>query len=278
MRAFISADMEGITGVAVLDDVSKGTADYEDAVALMHGDVNAAIEGAVEAGADEVLVNDAHGSMANLRRADVDGRADLVRGRLKPRAMMEGLDADHDVALLIGYHARAGTAGGVLDHTVLGSDLLQLRVNGIEVGELGWNARLAAHLGVPVGLVTGDDRTVTEARDELGDVETVAVKRGIGRFAAQCRPPVDTRADIEEAAARAVERAADGTLEPSTDLEPPVRIEVDWSTTHHAGEAARAPGIELVDDRTTAVSAPAYEDAYEAAVSMIVIGSRASPE
>ena len=82
MRAFISADMEGITGVAVLDDVSKGTADYEDAVELMHGDVNAAIEGAVDAGADEVVVNDAHGSMANLRRADVDGRADLVRGGL----------------------------------------------------------------------------------------------------------------------------------------------------------------------------------------------------
>lgn len=278
MRVFISADMEGITGIATLDDVSRGELDYEQGRELMHGDVNAAIEGTIEGGAEEVLVNDSHGSMSNLRRADVDDRARLVRGSTKPRRMMAGLSADHDVALFVGYHAKAGTAGGVLNHTMLGSDLVRLRVNGSEVGELGWNARLAAQLGVPVGLVTGDDKTEEEAEAELRDVETVVVKTGIGRFAADCRPPGETRPAIRAAAARTVERAASGGFEQSLAVETPVRIEADWVTTHHAAGAALQPGVERVDGRTTAVEQRTYEAVYEAAVAMILAGARSTPD
>jgi D-amino peptidase len=280
MRVFVSADMEGITGVAAAEDVVRGEPEYERGKELLHGDVNAAVEGAFAGGATEVLVNDSHSSMRNLDRASLDERATLIRGNTKPRSMMQGLDADHDCALFVGYHAMAGTPGAVLNHTFFGSKLLRLRVNGSEVGELGWNARFAAAEGVPVGLVTGDDATVVEARDELGEApEAVAVKEGIDRFTARCRPASDARRDLREAAQRAVERAGSGSLDASTPpVETPVRIEADWATTNLAARAAGVPDIERAGGRTTAVEAASYVAAYEATVGMLRAGGAGEDE
>lgn len=271
MRVFVSADMEGVTGIATPEDVVKGEPGYAAGQARMVADVNAAVEGAVEAGADEVLVNDAHFTMTNLPRADLDDRARLVRGNSKPRSMMQGLDADHDVALMVGYHARAGTAGGVLNHTYLGWELVRVRVDGDEVGELGCNARLAGALGVPLGLVTGDDAVCREADRELPEPETVSVKTGTDRYAADCRPPAETEPDIRQAATRAVERARDGDLSPPPVTEP-ATVEFDWATTNQAHRAAMMPGVERVADRTTAVAGD-YPGVYDDAIGMLRAGA-----
>ena len=277
MHVFISADMEGVTGVAAAEDVVRGEPEYERGKEMLHGDVNAAIEGACAGGASEVLVNDSHSKMRNLDRAELDDRATLIRGNTKPRSMMQGL-ADADLAMFVGYHAKAGTAEAVLNHTFFGHELLRLRVNGSEAGELGWNARFAAAHGVPVGLVTGDDATVEEARDELGDVpETAAVKEAVDRFTARCRPASETRADVREAAQRAVQRADAGELSPR-EVETPTRIEADWATTNLAASAAGSPGVERAADRTTAVEADSYADAYEATVGMLRAGRAGSDE
>jgi D-amino peptidase len=272
MRAFISADMEGITGVAAAEDVISGTDEYDRGQTLLHSDVNAAVEGAFAGGADEVLVNDSHASMRNLERAALDDRADLLRGNTKPRSMVQGLESGHDVALFVGYHAMAGTAGAVLNHTVLGHEVVRLLVDDTEVGELGWNLRYAAALGVPLGLVTGDDATVAEARAEPGDPETVAVKAGIDRFTARCRPVEVTTTEIREATTRAVERARDAEL-PVPVVEDPTTVAVDWTTTNQAARAGTHPGVERVSDRRTSVTAQQYPDAYEAAVAMIRAGA-----
>lgn len=277
MRVFISADMEGATGVATPTDVVKGEADYAVGQEAMEGDVNAAVAGVCDAGAEEVLVNDSHSSMTNLSRVNLDDRAGLLRGSTKPRSMVEGLTADHDVALFVGYHAKAGTPGGVLNHTYLGHELVSVRVNGAEVGELGCNARVAFALGVPVGLVTGDDKTVDEAAAELGDVETVAVKRGVDRFSAECRPPATTRSGIRKAAARAVERARAGTL-PLGPVEEPAVVEMDWSATNHARRAACASRAERVGGRTTRAEADDYVTAFETAVGMLRAGAAGRDE
>lgn len=278
MRVFVSADMEGVSGVAAAEDVVRGEPEYDRSKALLHGDVNAAVEGAFAGGATDVLVNDSHSSMRNLDRAALDDRAILIRGGTKPRSMMQGLDPDHDVAFFVGYHAMAGTPGAVLNHTFFGSKLLRLRVNGAEAGELGWNARLAAAEGVPVGLVTGDDRTAAEASDELGETpETVAVKEGVDRFTAKCRPESESQADIRNAAERAVERAASGALEAPA-VEEPTRIEADWATTNLAARAAGAPGVERAGDRTSAVEADEYPEAYEATVGMLRAGGSGEDE
>lgn len=275
MRVFISADMEGISGVASPHDVAREGDAYDAGQALMHRDVNAAIEGAVAGGATEVLVNDSHSSMRNLNRDELDDRATLIRGNTKPRSMVQGLDADHDVALFVGYHAMAGTAGGVLNHTFLGHEVIALRVNGTEMGELGWNLRFAAALGVPIGLVTGDDATTQEAASEPGSPETVTVKTGIDRFTARCRPTSDTCDDIMQAARRAVDRTNDGVV-PYPDVEGQTVVSVDWATTNQAGAAAGTSDVERQGGRQTCVAADSYVEAYEAAVAMLRAGASGS--
>jgi len=271
MDVFVSADMEGITGVAAAEDVVDGEPEYDRGTELLHGDVNAAVEGAVAGGADTVLVNDAHSSMRNLDRGRLDDRATLVRGNTKPRSMMQGLTASYDVALFVGYHASAGTPGAVLNHTFFAHELIQLAVDGQAVGELGWNARLAGALGVPVGLVTGDDATIAEANGELSDPETVAVKEGIDRFTAVCRPTSETGPAIEDAAQRAVERAGDDDLAIPTVAEP-ATVAATWATTNQAARAAGAPGVVREDGRRTSVTAQRYPAAYEATVGMLRAG------
>lgn len=271
MRVFISADMEGITGVAASADVVRDADAYDRGQRLMHGDVNAAIEGAVAGGAEEVLVNDAHASMRNLDRDILDERATLVRGNTKPRSMVQGLADDHDVACFVGYHAMAGTAGAVLDHTFHSHEVIRLHVNGREVGELGWNLRFAAALGVPLGLVTGDDATIAEATAEPGDPETVAVKAGIDRFTARCRPAGETHADIRDAAERAVERASANDL-PIPAVGEPTTVAVDWATTNQAARAAGPPDVERDSDRRTSVTADRYVAAFEASVAILRAG------
>lgn len=277
MRVFISADMEGISGIATPADVVTGESAYEKGQALMHGDVNAAIEGALAGGAEEIVVNDSHSSMTNLERGELHEAARLIRGNTKPRSMMQGVETDHDVAMFVGYHAKAGTAGAVLNHTFIGHELLDVRINGESAGEMGWNARLANRLGVPVGLVTGDDKTTAEAMDELGDAETVTVKDGIDRFTADCKPPAETTSSIHDAAVRAVERAAAGEFDQPA-IEEPVTIETDWSATNHAHRAGQVPGIERVDDRTTQLTAGEYPTAYEMTVAMLRAGADARNE
>jgi D-amino peptidase len=275
MRVFVSADMEGVSGIATAEDVVKGCEEYARGQELLHRDVNAAVAGAFDAGAEEVLVNDAHSTMRNLDPERLDGRAALVRGATKPRSMVEGVGRDHDLAFFVGYHAMAGTPNAVLNHTFLAHELLRLRVGDEEVGELGWNARFCAALGVPVGLVTGDDATCAEAVGELGEVETVAVKEGIDRFSARCRPIDDTEAGIREAAARAVERASEFSI-PS--VEEPARIEADWAATNHAARAAGLPGVERVAGRTTGVEAGEYPEAFERTVAMLRGGAAGRDE
>ena len=129
--------MEGISGIVHGDQTTPGTPEYASGRKWMAEDVNAAVEGALEAGATEVLVNDSHGSMRNIDPDDLDPRAILISGTPKPLSMMQGIDASFAACLFIGYHAKAGTADAILDHTISGSVVRAVRINGLELPELG---------------------------------------------------------------------------------------------------------------------------------------------
>jgi D-amino peptidase len=176
MRIYISADMEGISGVVHSEQTAPGAREYERACALMLGEVNAAIAGAYEGGATTVLVNDSHWNMRNLNLLELDPRAELISGLPKPLTMMQGIDGGFDGACFVGYHARAGTAAASIDHTCTGQ-IFQLLVNGRELGKLGLNTLLAATYDVPAILATGDQQLVAEAQELLGEaLVTVQVK------------------------------------------------------------------------------------------------------
>lgn len=202
LKIFISVDMEGITGVVHWKDVMRDGKDYDIFRTIMTREVNAAIEGAVAAGATEIVVRDSHGSARNILPDLLDARALLIRDWSGgPKGMMEGVDESFDAVIFIGYHARAGTPDALLEHTSSGS-VMNFSVNGISMPEGGYNSLIAGTYGVPVVFVAGDKALCGQMETLLGDVETVAVKEGIGGAAVNLHPEVSRnkiRAGVEKA-------------------------------------------------------------------------------
>ena len=198
-KVFISADMEGISGISASDQLSAAGAEYNRSRKMMADDVNAAIRGARAGGATTIVVNDSHGTMRNLRLEDLAPEVSLISHSFKKSGMMEGLDDTFDAVIFVGYHAKAGHPGGLFAHT--GSGVVRdVRVNGTSMGEGGLNTLVAAWYGVPVVLVTGDDVAVKQVAEIATSARTVAVKRAINPRAVELRPFKDVHADIERAA------------------------------------------------------------------------------
>lgn len=249
MQVYVSVDMEGVAGVATRDQVARGGHGYQRAQALMTAEANAAVEGAFAGGAHGVLVNDSHGTMDNLLPDRLDPRARLVHGTPKLDCMAEGIAAEHDVAFFVGYHAAAG-APGVLAHT-FSSQLAGVRLNGAAVSEAEVNALQAAAVGVPVGLLTGDDVICRRAREVLPGVTTVEVKQARGVYAAISVSPARAGDLIREAAAEAVSHA--GGLRP-VGVPDVLDVEVDMLLAVAAEHGSMIPGAERVADRTLRMS------------------------
>jgi D-amino peptidase len=259
MDVFISIDMEGVAGVATREQCRRGADDYGIGRRLMTAEANAAVAGAVDAGADQVVVRDAHGDMANLLPDELDRRAELIIGSPSAHAMMEGIDTrPFAVALFVGYHAAAGVEAAVLAHTYSGTSFHDVRIDGRSVTEAELNAWLAGEYGIPVGLVTGDDRICAVAEARLPGVRTVKVKRGHGFTVAASRHPEDARAAIRAAAADAVRGAPELT---PTVASGPVTIEVDLTDLRRADLCALPPHVER-DGRTVRYTGERYLDAF----------------
>lgn len=265
VNVFISVDMEGIGGVVNRDQVVSDGKDYDRARKWMTEEVNAAVVGALAGGATEVLVNDSHGNMRNVLVEDLHEKATLISGSPKPMSMMQGLDESFDLVFFIGYHARAGTEDGVLDHTYSSSTVSNIKVNGKVMPESGINAAVAGYHGVPVGLISGDSNAVGQARDLLGDVEGVVVKEAIGRNAAEVMQPDKAQVLIKQAAQRAVERRDE--FHPLV-LEKPYTVEVDFLKSSMADWAEMIPGAER-HGRTIAYTNDDLITAFKALRAMI---------
>jgi D-amino peptidase len=263
MRVYVSVDMEGIAGVVHEDQTNpvdpRCAAEYARFRQLMTGEANAAVEGALAAGATHVLVNDSHWAMRNLLAEELHPAAELLSGGPKRLSMLEGIEAGFDAALFIGYHARAGTARALLDHTM--TDVVRdARLNGRSMGELGLNAALAGSYGVPVALVSGDRATADEARDVLGaEVGTVVVKEAVSRHAARSVAPEVARQRIREGVTAALRRPHRPFVPPS-----PSTIEVDFTFTYQADYAELVPGSVRRGPLTVAYTHPDFHELFRA--------------
>jgi D-amino peptidase len=236
--------MEGVSGVVDWDHVDPGHQEHARFRQLMTAEVNAAVRGACDAGAEDVLVADGHAHGRNILVEDLDPRAQLHSGSPSPLSMVSGVERDVDGAIFIGYHARAGTEKAILDHTWSGRRVVNLWLNGELIGETGLNAALCGHFGVPVLMVSGDRAVCDEARELLGEIETVAVKEATSRSAALCRSPETVQEAIHKAARRAVERLASGDAPDVFRVSPPVTLAVDLANSGMADGAALLPGVE----------------------------------
>jgi D-amino peptidase len=263
MRVYISVDMEGIAGVVHEDQTDpiqpRHAGEYNRFRRLMTNEANAAVAGALEAGATRVLVNDSHWLMRNLLAEELHPEAELLSGGPKRLSMVEGIQSGFDAAMFIGYHARAGTREAIIDHTYT-SRVYEVRINGQAVGELALNAAMAGVHGVPVALVSGDQSLAAEARDLLGsNLETVVVKEAVGRFAARSLPPALACQRIRSGAASALGRKHS----PFT-FEAPVRVEVDFIVSQMADMAELVPGSTRMGGRTVAYTGKDYSEVFQA--------------
>jgi D-amino peptidase len=240
-RVFISVDMEGVAGVTTPRHVERETDDFYAARELMTDEASAAVAGALDAGATDVTVSDAHGDMANLLPSRLDPRARLIQGTPKvPYGMMTGIARGDSCAVFVGYHAGAGVSDGILSHTYSSACFREVRVGGDAWGETTWNAALAGSFGVPVVLVTGDAACCREG-SSLPGVATVIVKEGLGARVGDSLSPKASCDAIQVGAARAVGACSDAV--PYVVPEP-LDVEVDCATTAVADMCALAPGSE----------------------------------
>jgi D-amino peptidase len=255
-RVYISVDMEGISGVNGDDQTSAGQAEYGRARKLMAEDANAAVRGAFEGGATDVLVNDSHGGQRNLLPEDLDPRARLISHSFKRHGMMEGLDDSFDAVIFVGYHAKADAPRGLFAHT--GSGVVgDLQINGRSVGEGGMNAALAAYYGVPVVAVSGDDVAIAEVRESAPGARGVAVKRAINVRAAELKPLQEARREIQAAARDGVAAA-----KKTTPVRGPVRVQLRYRNFTYPEVATAFREIELVAPDTVAFTRETMPEAY----------------
>ena len=263
MRVYISVDMEGVAGVVHEDQTDpirpRHAGEYNRFRRLMTNEANAAITGALDAGATRVLVNDSHWFMRNLLAEELHPAAELMSGGPKLLSMVEGIQEGFDAAMFIGYHARAGTRNATIDHTYT-SRVYEARINGQAVGELALNAALAGVYGVGVALVSGDQSLAAEAKGLLGNtVETIVVKEAVGRFGARSLAPSVACERIRAGAAAALRRKH----EPFSFLAP-IRLEVDFVATQMADMAELVPGSSRIGGRTLEYAGTDYGEVFRA--------------
>lgn len=276
MNVYISVDIEGITGLVswhAAEGASSACYDWPFARRMMTHDVNAAIRGARAAGATRIVVKDSHGNCKNLLIDELEPGVELISGwaGANDHYMMQGIEQGRfDCAFLIGYHAMAGVAGGTMEHAMSGS-LHRLWMNGKEVGEMALSAGLAGEYGIPVTLVTSDDKGCAEGSAEFAGVETYAVKSGMARFMARLLHPSQTGPGIEAAAKRAVERASSI---PAYKVAGPVTLRVQYKETHIADLAASLVGARRIDGYTVEVQGSTLLEAHRLICNVFNLGSQ----
>jgi D-amino peptidase len=268
MKLFLSTDFEGTSGIVAWEQIIEGNAEYEQGRRLLTAEVNAVITGALNGGANEFVVNDAHHYMRNLHPQDLAGRATLITGKHKPLYMMEGLDSSFDGICFVSYHGSIGAERAVLSHTYNPGAIWEVRLNGEVVGESGLNALVAAHYGVPIIFVSGDAATTQEARFIAPQAEKVVVKQSLGRFAAAHLHPDVACELLQSAATRAVSNLQ-AMQPPRFDL--PVSLEVTFLVADMAEMALWVRGVERVAARTVQVVGDNLLDLYRTFVTIVTL-------
>lgn len=273
MRVFLSADLEGIAGVNRGAETEPFAPGWDRACRLMTAEVNAAIEGAIEGGAQEVIVNDGHWLGNNLLLEELNPLAEVISGHGRTLSMAEGIGPNFDAAFFVGYHASAGTEDAVLDHTYADpAQVMEVRLGGAMQSEGSLNGYACGAFGCPIALFTGDSSAVSQMHEFRLEVEGVVVKEPLGREAARSLHPAVARERIRTGARRALERL--GNIPPLV-APPDGRFEVDFQSTAHADAVMRLPGLERLRPRTVAFGGGDYLEAFRLFLAVVDLAGTA---
>ncbi len=258
-KIYISVDMEGIGSMVCPDQMRFRKMDEERRLRATK-EVNSVIEGLLKGGVEEILVNDSHPPSLNLIPDMLNKAARLIRGSLRLRGTLEGIDSSYDGLILVGLHAKSGTSGGILNHTWIHS-IYDLRVNGKSIGEIGINTLYSGEYGVPVLMVAGDKAACDEAESLIPGVRTVATKYGVSRYAGITLHPDIVCSKLADESYKLTGNNI--KIEPMC-CKRPVNLEIDFVNTAEAEIAAIFPEIKQTGDRTVSYKADNFVDAHHA--------------
>jgi D-amino peptidase len=272
MKVFISADIEGCTGIVSFSQCGGPSGDHYDfafARRMMTHDVNAAIRGAKAAGSKEIVVKDGHAACKNLLIDELEPGTELISGAGSGKyGMMDGIDSSFDAAMLIGYHAMAGTPEALLEHALVGG-LHRFWINGVTSGEIAANAAVAGYFGVPVVMVSSDEAGTLEAA-RLGSA-TYPTKSAVGKFMGRVKHPSETGPGIERAAKDGCMRAK--SVKPYQ-VSPPVTMRAEFHKVEEVDMVVTLEGLERVDGYTVEWTRPDYLAAHAFAYNVFSMSIR----
>ena len=265
---FISCDMEGLAGIVSNRQRNFNNPDYMKACEWMTTEVNAVIKGFVECGVEEFIINDSHDTMQNILLEKLHPEGKLIIGQSKFLSMMEGIDESFDGAIFLGYHARWGLAEGVLAHTYSETCVDTIHLNGQAVGETTINGALAGYFGVPVLMVSGDQKLAEEVQEMGTGTTSVIIKEGRGRTCGLMLSLEKIKVMLEDAAVNAWEKRKD--IEPFV-LETPVELLIKLQETQMADIAERIPGLVRVDDLTVQYTHEDYLTVFKTLLAVLCL-------
>jgi len=274
MKVHISADMEGVATVSHDYQVDNANAEFPRIRQLMTDEVKAAVSGAKDGGADEILICDAHDSGRNIYVEQLDHDVEIIQGSAYELGMMAGISKKFDASLQVGYHSMRHTHAGILGHTYT-YDVAELKLNGITVGESGLSAALAGHFGVPTVFVSGDSHAVTQARKLVKNIVGVPTKTGVGLYGAHSLTPKRACEHIRKGVKEALEKS--DMIRPFI-VKRPVLMQVEFERPLMAQYASRIPLTKRVDIRTVSFKAKDILEAFDVFIVMIEIASKARGE
>jgi D-amino peptidase len=274
MKIYISCDMEGVAGVCSWQqvDARKYTPEYFIYQKHMTAEVRAALDGAREAGATELLINDSHGPMRNIILDEMPDDVRIVFGNRKPFSMVQNLDRGFGGVFFTGYHGAIGDADATLCHTYTPSVIYDVRINGIRCSEATLNAGIAGYYGVPVLLITGDRVTVEGAKAQMPWITGVVVKESIGNYSVNSISPQAAQEAIRKGAAEAVRNA--GNAKPFV-FEPPITMEIDLTRVEQADVIEMIPGFARTGPRQVRLVHDDYAVIFKAFVAAFRMGALA---
>ncbi len=259
MKVYISVDLEGITGMVDKSQVETEGHDYTYARKCLISDLNAAVEGAREGGAEEITINDSHGTMTNLLLNELSCGTKVIVGRNKCFSMMEGIDASYQGVFFVGYHAMKNTLGGTLSHSYT-TRFHSVKINNIEAGEFLINGLYAAYFGVPVIFVSGDQAMADEAMKLVPGIGHATVKKGLGQHSTMSLTLRESAPLIKTEAKKAVSKYSD--IAP-LQLSSPYTLEVKMNLEVYADIACRIPTLERVSPVTVRCREKDYETLFK---------------
>lgn len=253
MKVYLSADMEGASGISAFNQVKRNSKEFEAYRRTWTMDINQLVEGAIAGGADEIHVNEGHDEMNYIYPDLIHPKARLIEGRLKSKNQMEGIDDSFDVAFIL-CHARAGQQG-VLSHSFIAPDIWEMRLNGEPIGEVGLNMVMASQFGVPVGLIIGDDTTYAEAKELVPNINAVVTKDCITQFTANCRSHEEVMSQLYAQAEKTVKNAKEFALyKPKA----PYTLDVTFTIPAMTELISYIPGVKVTSTRSVSFTSDDY--------------------